>query len=108
MKEREEEGVKRKKNNKNNNNKELLKKKKKLACRPSWFCWSFLAVANSGSLAQLFSVQTSTHAASDPALQRHPGPTGSGTHPPRGYGMCVCTGPSLIRTLPGAFGLTSL
>ena len=54
-----------------NNNKELLKKqtnKQKQACRPSQFCWSFLAIANSGSLAQLFSIPTSTQAALHPAL----------------------------------------
>ena len=41
---------------------------------------------------------------SSPAVPRL---TGSGTHPPPGYG-CEHPGPSLIRTLPGAFGLTSL
>ena len=66
----------------------------------------FLSAANSGGLAQLFSVADQHWAASGPALQA-PGSTGSGTHLPWGCG-CVCTGPSLIHTLPSACGLRSL
>ena len=46
-----------------------IKKKEEEACWPSQFCWSFLSVANSGSLSQLFSVLTSTREASSPDLQ---------------------------------------
>ena len=35
-------------------------KQKKQACWPKQFCCSFLAVVNSGSLVQLFSVRSST------------------------------------------------
>ena len=67
----------------------------------------FFAAANSGALAQLFSVPNQhlgslrTNTPVPPA----PGPTGSGTHVPPGHG---CAGPSVICTLPGACGLRSL
>ena len=104
--EREEEGVQRKKSNNKIIIKNYLKKKttktKKQACWPSQFCWSFLSVDNSGSLAQLFSIpiSPSTQAASVPALQQ--------PLDPQVQAMGGPAGPSVVHILPGACGLRSL
>ena len=50
------------------------------------FLLVFLAAANSGGLAQLFSVPDQHLGSHQPSSPAAPGPTGSGTHPPRGYG----------------------
>ena len=71
------------------------------------FLLVFLAAANSGGLAQLFSVPSSTGAASGPALQRPLDPQVQALTLLQAMDVRR-TGPSLIYTLPGAFGLTSL
>ena len=66
----------------------------------------FLAASNSGGLAQLFSVPTSTWAASSPALQRSLDPQVQALTFLQAMGALV--GPSVICTLLGASGIRSL
>ena len=49
----------------------------------------FLAAANSGGLAQLFSVSNQHSGSLRPSSTAAPGSTGSGTHPALGYGFVL-------------------
>ena len=66
-----------------------------------------LTAANSGGLAQLFSIPDQHSGSLWPISPVSPGPIGSCMHPPPGCG-CACTGPSMIHTLLCACGLRFL